>query len=264
MSKKAIVVVSFGSSFEDARVNCIEPVENLIATTYPDYEVRRAFTSRFIVGKLKKEQNLYIDNEVQATQKLIDEGFEKIYIQPLHTMPGFEYDKIKRQFDKIKDNTDVKILLGEPLIYRLEDYDFMIEGLKNSLMKLEDFDVDHWLLMGHGTEHFSNAVYGALQLKFDIEGHPFDIATVEGFPELDDIMDRLKSKNIKKLGVAPFMLVAGDHARNDMAGDEEDSWVNVLKDNGFDVYPCLRGMGSFEAFRELFLRKTAALVERKR
>ncbi len=164
VEKKAILIVSFGTSYDDARKSCIEPVEELIAKSFSDYEVRRAFTSRVIVKKLRG-RGMEIDNEIEALDKLIQEGFTQIYIQPLHTMPGFEYDKIKRQFNKSIAENDIKILLGEPLIYRLEDYDLIIDGLKESLLKLPNFDVDHWLLMGHGTEHFANAIYVLLENK---------------------------------------------------------------------------------------------------
>ncbi len=263
MSKKAILVVSFGTSYEDARVSCIEPVEELIAKTYTEYEVRRAFTSRVIVKKLRN-QGFHVDSEMEAVDKLFEDGFEQIYIQPLHTMPGFEYDKIKRKFESAVHEQRGKIYLGEPLIFQLEDYDLVIDALDKALFGMDGYDVDKWLLMGHGSEHFANAIYSALQLKFNLEDKPIEIATVEGFPELDDILDGLKEQNIKKIGLAPFMLVAGDHAQNDMAGDEEDSWLNVLKDNGFEVYPSVRGLGSYEVFQDLFLRKTKKLVERKR
>ncbi len=261
MSKKAILVVSFGSSYKDARESCIEPIEQLIADTFTDYEVRRAFTSRIIVKKLKA-QGMDIDSEIEAMDKLIDENFDEIYIQPLHTMPGFEYDKIRRIFYKYYHLSDAKMVLGEPLILRPEDYDLVIEGFKESFCKLPEFDVDRWLFMGHGSVHFANALYCSMQMQLDLAGEPIDVATVEGFPSLDDIMDNLKSRNIKKIGLAPFMLVAGDHAKNDMAGDEEDSWMNILRKEGFEVYPCIRGMGSFEVFQNLFVKKTKFLVER--
>lgn len=263
MKKKAILVVSFGTSYEQARKSCIEAVENRIAAENPEFEVRRAFTSRRIVKKLKDRDNLYIDNEKEAMEKLVSEGFEEIYVQPLHIMPGIEYEKIRTQLIRVRHHFDGSIRLGEPLIHNLEDYEYVEKALEKSFLNKPGFDVDRWLFMGHGTRHFANAAYSALQVHFDIKNKPMDIATVEGFPELEDMIPRLKSREAKRWGLAPFMLVAGDHAQNDMAGSEEDSWVNVLKQEGFDVVPCLEGLGSLPEFQERFVQKVSKLVAGK-
>lgn len=262
MMKKGILVVSFGTSYEDARTSCIDPVEKLVEKNHPQFDVRRAFTSRRIIKKLKERDGIYIDNEVEAIEKMVAEGMEEIFLQPLHIMPGYEYEKIERAVASARHKYDVKIVLGEPLIYCEEDYTLVMNALDTELEKLgKDDQLENWLLMGHGTHHPANATYSCLQLHFDMNEKPVHIASLESFPNLDHTVPQLKKKGISRMGIMPFMLVAGDHAQNDMAGEDEDSWVNRLTADGFDVKPKVVGLGALESFQNLFADKVSKLIE---
>lgn len=262
MSKKGILVVSFGTSYEDARTSCIDPVEALIADRHPQFDVRRAFTSRRIIKKLKDRDAIHIDNEIEGIEKMIEEGMEEIYLQPLHIMPGYEYEKIESAVVRARHKFNGKITLGEPLIFCEEDYSKVLEALDVELNALgKEEALTNWLLMGHGTHHPANATYSCMQLHFEMAGKPISIASLESFPNLDHTVPQLRKKGISKMGVMPFMLVAGDHAQNDMAGPDEDSWVNRLTADGFDVTPKVVGLGALKSFQILFADKVSKLVQ---
>jgi sirohydrochlorin cobaltochelatase len=249
MRNKAIVVVSFGSSYEEARKKNIEPLENLIQDNFKDYKVVRAFTSNIILRKLKRS-NIHIDTPKEALSKLINDGYEEIIVQPSHIIPGYEYEKIKQVVDKINNETDANITLGRPLIYYNHDYELVIDALKSYIPK--DIGEDEKiLLMGHGTEHYANACYYYLQHLLKEKELPIIIGTVE--EGIDVVIGRLQKENCNKVALMPFMLVAGDHAQNDMAGDDEDSWKNTLLANSIDVRIFIQGLGENEAVRKIYL-----------
>ena len=260
--KKGILVVSFGTSYEDARTSCIDPVEELVRKNHPQYDVRRAFTSRRIIKKLKDRDSIYIDNEIEAIEKMIADGIEEIYLQPLHIMPGYEYEKIELAVVKARHKFDGKIILGEPLIFCEEDYTLVMDALDVELDRLgKDEQLENWLLMGHGTHHPADATYSCMQLHFEMNEKAVSIASLESFPNLDHTVPQLKKKGISKMGIMPFMLVAGDHAQNDMAGPDEDSWVNRLTADGFDVKAKVVGLGALSSFQKLFADKVSKLIE---
>jgi len=262
MKRKGILVVSFGTSYEDARTSCIDPVEALIEKNHPEYEVRRAFTSRRIIKKLKERDGIVINNEIEAIDKMIADGIEEIYLQPLHIMPGYEYEKIQMAVVKARHKYKEGIHLGEPLIFCEEDYLNIVEALDVELKQLRSNNsIENWLLMGHGTHHPANAIYSCMQLHFDINDKPFHIAALESFPNLDHTVPQLRKKGIDTIGIMPFMLVAGDHAQNDMAGPDEDSWVNRLSAEGFNVTPKVIGLGALASFQTLFANKVNKLIE---
>ncbi|MBU5485606.1 sirohydrochlorin cobaltochelatase [Clostridium sp. MSJ-11] len=252
MSKKGILVVSFGTSYEETRKVTIEAIENRIKETYSDYEVRRAFTSGMIINKLKKRDNLYIDNTEEALERMAKEGFEEIYVQTLHIMPGEEYDDIRIAVHKARKNFK-KLVLGRPLLYRTSDYNKAVKALKGQIPEREE---DHAVVfMGHGSTHPANSTYSQLQCIMDVEGFKnVFIANVEGFPELDVLLPKLRENNIKEVTLMPFMLVAGDHAINDMAGDEEDSWKTILENEGYKVNIYLHGLGENKEIQNIFIQ----------
>ncbi|MBC2397756.1 sirohydrochlorin cobaltochelatase [Clostridium tetanomorphum] len=254
MSKKAILVVSFGTSYHETRKATIEAIENKIKEDFKDYEVRRAFTSGMIINKLKKRDGIFIDNTEEALERLANDGFEDVYVQCLHIMPGEEYDDIKIAVHKYEyKKIFKKLVLGRPLLYRTDDYFKAVEALKNQIPeRIEDHAV---VFMGHGSTHHANSSYALFQYVINESGlNNVLIANVEGFPELDVIIPKLKEKNIKEITLMPFMLVAGDHATNDMAGDEEDSWKSILENEGFKVNIYLHGIGENENIQKIFIQ----------
>lgn len=249
--KKGIVVVSFGTSFESVRKKCIEPTEALIKEKYPECKVVRAFTSNMIIKKLKTRDGITIFTPGEAILSLVEEGISEIHVQPLHIIPGFEYEKVKKAVAIANHNKGIEVTLGEPLLYRENHYDELI-GAMADRMPLEK-DGHAIVFMGHGTEHFANACYIQIQAKFNDVRDDVFIANVEGYPELDHIIDKLTI--YKHITLMPLMLVAGDHAINDMAGDEEDSFKSILESHGIEVTCLLEGLGENSKVREIFANR---------
>lgn len=252
MSKKGILVVSFGTSYEETRKATIGAIEDRIREAYKDYEIRRAFTSGMIINKLKKRDGIHIDNPEEALEKMVKEGFDEVIVQSLHIIPGDEYDEIKVAVHRFKNkNVFKKLTLGRPLLYRIEDYFNVVEALKLQIPETrEDSAV---LFMGHGSVHPSNSCYSQFQYVLNESGlKNVFIANVEGFPEIDIVISKLKGKNIKEVTLIPLMIVAGDHATNDMAGEDDDSWKNVLEKEGFKVNIYLHGLGENKGIQDIY------------
>lgn len=256
--KKAILVVSFGTSYEETREKTIGAIERDIQAAYPDYEVRRAFTSGMILKVLAKRDGLHIDNVKEAMESLIADGFQAVYVQPTHILNGEEYDDMVEVIDGYKGQFEV-LEIGAPLLTATEDYQKTIKGLMAEFLPLKESE--SLVLMGHGTEHHVNAVYPALDYHFKAMGYPnVFVGTVEAYPTIEDILKQLEKTGLKKVHLLPFMVVAGDHACNDMAGDEEDSWKEVLKAAGYEVDYTLKGLGEFPSIREIYVEHVTAML----
>ncbi|WP_291578694.1 sirohydrochlorin cobaltochelatase [Clostridium sp. UBA6640] len=261
MNKKGILVVSFGTSYEHPLKSCIEATENYIRNSFKEFEIRRAFTSNMIIKKLKSRDNLHVDTVGEALLKMREEGFNEVYVQPLHIIYGEEYDKIKSSIDKYREEKAFeKIELGRPLLYKNEDYFEAVEALKSQIPELNKNSAV--VLMGHGTEHHANSCYFQFEYvarKMDLEN--VYMATVEGYPEIEHIIPELKAKNIEEITLMPFMLVAGDHAQNDMASDEEDSWKSILEGEGFKINTYLKGLGENNKFQSIYVKHLEDIME---
>lgn len=246
---KAILVVSFGTSHIDTRKKTIDKIISDIKAEYTDYKVYSAFTSYTIVKKLSKE-GVHIDTVEEALERLITVGIRYIIIQPTHIIRGFEYDKLCAIAEKYKKQFD-EIIIGEPLLSREEDFvktaEFL-EGIKGNENAL--------VLMGHGTDHNANSDYGKLQGY--IKSDNIFIGTVEAEPTVYDIAERLKGN--KTILLAPFMIVAGDHAVNDMAGKGSDSWKNIFTSQGFSVKILLKGLGEYDFIRNMFIEHIRRVI----
>ena len=255
----AILVVSFGTSYNDSREATIGAIENAIADAYPEYEVRRAFTSQIIIDKLKERDGLEIDNVEEALTRAAADGIKKLIVQPTHLMHGYEYTDLKETLDDFSDSFD-QIVLGEPLLSSDEDFDAVI-GAITDVTKEYDDGKTAIVFMGHGTEADSNVVYGQMQEKITAQGYAnYYIGTVEATPSLEDVMAAMKDKGYQKVILQPLMIVAGDHANNDMAGDEDDSWKTILQNEGYDVTCVLEGLGQNDAVQQLFVDHVAAAI----
>ncbi|MEG0829121.1 MAG: sirohydrochlorin cobaltochelatase [Anaerovoracaceae bacterium] len=246
--KQGILVVSFGTSHEATREKTIGAIEESIKTAYPAWQVERAFTSGMIMKVLKSRDNLHIDNVSEALAKLKEDGFKRVHIQPTHIINGDEYEKMVYQAKAA--NID-NLTIGKALLTTSEDYDHVCEGLLKNIKTTRD-DVAI-VLMGHGTGHFTDAAYSALDYRFKALGHDnVFIGTVEGYPTVELILSNIKKKNYKKVILLPFMVVAGDHATNDMAG-EEGSWKALFEKEGYEVECILKGIGEFPEIRKIYL-----------
>ena len=248
--KKAVLVVSFGTSYHDTREKTINAVEDRIKDAFKDYDFFRAYTSNMIIKKLKKRDGIEIDNPVQAMEKLHSLGYEEVVVQTLHIICGFEYCKLKEEIASFADKFKT-IKLGRPLLTGIDDYKYTTEAVKTNPGVC---DGKTTVFMGHGTEHESHSAYPALEYYLRDAGIDAYVGTVEGYPEIDHVLKRLKERNIKSVNLVPFMLVAGDHASNDMAGDEEDSWKNILKSEGIESEIFMNGLGENKMIQEKFVK----------
>ncbi len=250
--KPVILAVSFGTSYNDSRDITIGAVENALATANPDYEVRRAFTSQIIIDVLKERDQLEIDNVEQALERLIADEVKTLVVQPTHVMSGYEYDDLMASVDHYKDQFD-SVLVGSPLLTSDADYEKVVSVLVEETASYNEEETAI-VLMGHGTAHAANSTYAKLQETFKAAGYNnYFVGTVEATPSLEDVIALVKEGGYKKVVLEPLMLVAGDHANNDMAGDEEDSWKSAFKAEGFEVETVIRGLGEFAGIQEIYV-----------
>ncbi len=254
---KAILVVSFGTSYKETREKTIDAVEDAIAKEFTDWEVRRAFTSRMIIKKLKERDGISIDYITEALQRLVDDGVGEVVVLPTHIMNGIEYDDVVRVVSEFKDKFE-SIRLSKPLLTSEADYDRLIEALDESYFK-RIFKYSSLgkaiVFMGHGSEHFANASYCELQMKLISLGYDHVyVTTVEGFPNFDDTLRFMSGHKYNKVCLIPLMLVAGDHALNDMSGDDEDSLKSKFISAGCNVECFLEGLGEQKAIQDMFVK----------
>ena len=255
--KKAILAVSFGTSYPDTLQRTIAATEEMLGKTFPDWEVRRAFTSGMIIRKLQKRDGVEIDTVTQAMKRLEAEGYTHVAVQSTHVMHGEEYEKMLSQLEPFR--LRLRIAVGMPLLHAQEDYEKTAKALLEWLPPVEENEA--LVLMGHGTEHFANSAYAQMEQVLREHSDRVYLATVEGYPTLENVIARLEKRpEIRKIQLVPFMLVAGDHARNDMAG-AEDSWASRLEAVGYQVSCVLRGLGECPAIRELFAEHCRQAVE---
>ena len=251
MSKTAVLVISFGTSYPETLSKTIAAIEQDIGAAFPGADVFRAFTSGMIRRKIEKRDGVHIDSPLEAIQKIQDQGYTDVVCQTTHIINGTEYDLMMadlKPFAKAFDHFTV----GRPLLTTHEDYREVTAILIDALPEMSP--VDAWVYMGHGSEHTANSAYPAMNYYFESAGHPECLmGTVEGFPEVEDVVKSLGQTHVKRIGLSPFMIVAGDHAQNDMAGDDEDSWKNILSSAGYEVTCDVRGLGENPAIRAMFV-----------
>jgi len=249
----AILAVSFGTSYHSSGETAIAAMEEAARQSFPMYPVRRAYTSRRIIEILKKRDGISIDSEEEALLRAERDGIRKLIIQPTHLMSGLEYHKLKARVQKYENRFE-RIALGKPLLSDPGDFEKIAEAMAEDVKPLTDENTAV-VLMGHGTEAAANQVYLRLQEELQNRGEDrFYIAAVEAAPGLLDILPALKKSRCRKVVLQPLMIVAGDHAGNDMAGDHEDSWKSILESEGFSVQCVLKGMGQIPKVREVFLQ----------
>ena len=256
--KKAILVVSFGTTHEDTRKVTIDAIEEKIKNTFSDYDMRRAFTSHIILRVLKNRDNIHVDTPEEALEKLKNEGYNEVIVQPLHVIPGVEFDYINNVVNRYKEYKAFEnIVVGRPLIcFKGEedgvpdDYSVMVDALSKQLPQK-----DTVILMGHGTNHIANAVYCCFESVLRDRGFKnVHVATVEGYPTLDRVIPNVIADGSTEVTLMPLMLVAGDHAKNDMAGEEEDSWKSILEAEGFKVKIYLHGLGENSEIQDIYIQ----------
>lgn len=249
MSKKAILAVSFGTSYHETMEKTIGFIEKKISEKYREYDVFRAFTSSIIVKKLKGE-GFDINGVKDELNRILNLGYEECYIQPTHMIAGIEYEKVLREAEEFKDKFKV-LKIGKPLFQTTNDLKKLVKILGENV---EFNDGEAVVLMGHGSEHCVNTVYAALDYMFKDFGYEnFFVGTVEAYPDLETVLKFVKAKKYKKAVLMPLLMVAGDHALNDMAGDEDDSWVNIFNSNGVEARAVVKGIGEYAQVAEMYI-----------
>ena len=244
--KKAILVTSFGTSHRDTREKCLDSIQREVEEKYGSENVERAYTSGIIRRIIEKNEGIHIFDQKEGLKVLKDKGFEEIITMSLHILDGIEYSKLDDKFGKI----------SKPLL--LDDEDFKRIAENKEFNDLEGNDAI--VFMGHGTESEADCAYQKLQDEYLKAGkNNIFIATVEGKVTIKDVIEKMKGKGFKKILLKPFMIVAGDHAKNDMSSDDEDSWKTMLKNEGYEVTSVLKGMGEYEFIRKMFMDKLEAV-----
>jgi len=249
--KVGILLVAFGSSEPSAQVS-FENIDKKTKAAYPGIPIRWAYTSHIIRKKLAK-QGKYLDSPEVALAKMQDEGFTHVAVQSLHTIGGAEYHDLRRTVGAFKVMGGFqRVILGYPMLATQEDMQRTVDGILNTIPH-ERKKSDAVVLMGHGTHHPSNAFYAALMFQLQLRDPNIFVGTVEGYPGVDLIKELLLKKKIKKAYLMPFMSVAGDHAKNDMAGDEDDSWKSILTKAGIQCVPILKGTAEYDVFVDIWV-----------
>ena len=259
--KPVILVVSFGTSYNDSRHITIGAIEDAIRETYPDYDVRRAFTAQIIIDKLAERDGIVIDNFEQAMDKLVEEGVQKVIVQPTHLMAGYEYTDVLNSLQSNYADKFEAIVLGDPLLTSDEDYSEVVEAICDATAEYDDGQTAI-CFMGHGTEADSNEDYTHLQQVLTDAGHTsYFVGTVEATPTFDDVVEAAQAAGFTKAVLRPLMVVAGDHANNDMADTEDpDSFASKFIAAGFEVECVVEGLGQLVAIDDIYVRHVADAI----
>lgn len=252
----AILVVSHGTTHSEALTSGIVNVELTISNALPHIPVFRALTSQMVIESLKK-RDLVIDKPDEAIKHLIEMGFSHIVVQPLHLIPGFEFEKLRRSVVMAAHNRSIHMQLGRPLLQNHGDYLEVIDALKKHIPS--EVSMQGVLWMGHGTTHSANSSYVLLERLWRETRKDIYIANIDGYPELDLVIETLKQE-FHKIVVMPLMLVAGNHAINDMASDRENSFKSKLEAQGIEVICVVKGLGACPEIAALFSNRVKEMI----
>ena len=255
-----LLVLSFGTSFNDSRRLNIGAIESDLEKAFPDYSVRRGFTANIVIDHIQNRDGVKIDDVDEAMNRAVDNNVKNLVIQPTHLMNGLEYQELEEQVAQYADAFD-KIAIGKPLLTSEDDFKRVEQALVDWTSEYDDGETAI-CFMGHGTEAESNEVYQKMQDLLTADGHDnYFVGTVEASPSLEDVLAKVKAGSYKRVVLEPLMVVAGDHANNDMAGDEEDSWKTIFEDAGYEVTCLLRGLGENEAIRQIYVEHAQAAMD---
>ena len=260
IGENELLVLSFGTSFNDSRRLTIGAIEDQLEKSFPDYSVRRGFTANIFIDHVAKRDGEKIDDIDESLKRAVDNGVKNLVVQPTHLMNGLEYEELKGDIAQYSDAFD-KIAIGQPLLSSDDDF----SRVENAIVDwTKDYDDGETAIvfMGHGTSADSNGVYQKMQDLLTKDGHAnYFVGTVEATPSLDDVMAAVKKGNYKRVVLEPLMVVAGDHANNDMAGDDKDSWKSQFEAAGYQVECLLRGLGENETIRQIYVEHAQAAID---
>ena len=250
--KKGILLVAFGTTVPEAQIS-FENIERSVKKTFPGIPVRWGYTSRTIIRKMG-EKGKQLATPEEALSSMMRENFTHVAVQSLHVMPGAEFHGLVKNVQRFADMSKglKKVIVGYPLMSTSEDVQRVAETFLN-IVPPERRETDAVVFMGHGTHHPANVYYAALNYHVQKLDPNIFVGTVEGWPEIDEVKADLNQRRIKKAYLMPFMTVAGDHARNDMAGPEQDSWKSILEREGIQCVPVLKGTAEFQEFVDIWV-----------
>lgn len=282
IGENELLVVSFGTSFNDSRAEDIGGIEKALQTAYPDWSVRRAFTAQIIINHVQARDDEKIDNMDQALERAVNNGVKNLIIQPTHLMHGAEYDELKEAVDNYKDKFE-SVTIAEPLLGEVgadatvinDDKKAVAEAITAQAVESSSYDSldaaeadgTAFVFMGHGTSHTAKVSYSQMQTQMNELGYKnVFIGTVEGEPEetsCENVIEAVKAAGYKKVVLRPLMVVAGDHANNDMAGEDDDSWKSQFEASGaFDeIDTQIEGLGRIDAIEQLYVQHTQAAMD---
>lgn len=248
LTKSAILIVSFGTTYPDTRKKSIGSVEQAFQRTFPDSKVFRAFTSNVVIKRIQKNEQIKIDTPTEALEKIRQAGFEQVYVQSLHLIPGIEYDLVKEVVVKFQSAFQ-KIVLGAPLLKTFEDYQRLVAFIKGMVpTKAEHSGL---LLMGHGTADSAFTAYACLDHMLMGTGNY--VGAVESYPDIDFEIQRLTNDGIQHVVMQPLMMVAGNHAHHDMASDSPTSWSSQLQVHGITADAKFIGLGEYPEIQQMYI-----------
>ena len=283
IGENELLAVSFGTSYNDSRVEDIKGIEDALQEAYPDWSVRRAFTSQIIINHIQARDGECIDNMDQALERAVKNNVKNLIVQPTHLMHGAEYDELVKAVERYQDKFE-SVKVAEPLLGEVGSDASAINSDKEAVAKavtaqaVETAGYDSldaakedgtaFVFMGHGTSHTAKVSYSQMQTQMQVLGYDnVFIGTVEGEPEetsCEAIIEAVKNAGYKKVVLRPLMVVAGDHANNDMAGEDEDSWKSLFENSGFfeQVDVQIAGLGGIEAIQQIYVDHTAAVIDK--
>ena len=250
IGENELLVVSFGTSYNDNRAATIGAVESAMETAFPDYAVRRGFTANIIIEHVQRRDGVVIDDVTEALARAKANGVKNLLVQPTHLMNGYEYGDLVKELEACAGDFE-SVKIGAPLLTTEEDFAVVAQAMVDAAAGHDDGKTAV-CYMGHGTEAASNGIYARMQKHLSDSGHDnFFVGTVEAEPTAEDLVKLVKAGGYEKVVLRPMMIVAGDHANNDMAGDGEDSWKSVFTAAGFQVTCEINGLGELEAIQQL-------------
>ena len=280
IGENELLVVSFGTSYNDSRVNDIKSIEDALQEAYPDWSVRRAFTAQIIINHIQARDGEKIDNMTQALERAVANGVKNLVVQPTHLMHGAEYDEMCAAIDDYRDNFDA-VSIAEPLLGEVgsdatvinADKEAVAKAVTAAAVEASGFDSLEaakeagaaFVLLGHGTAHVARVSYSQMSTQMQQLGYEnVFIGTVEGEPEetaCESVIEKVRAAGYTTVILRPLMVVAGDHANNDMAGSDDDSWKPMFEDAGFTVDCQIAGLGGIADIQALYIAHTQAAID---
>ena len=260
IGENELLVVSFGTSYNDNRRLTIGAIEAAMEKAFPEYSVRRGFTSQIIIDHVKDRDGEVIDNVGEALDRAVANGVKNLVIQPTHLMNGLEYNDLVNEVAQYSDAFE-SVAIGLPLLTSDEDFQIVADAIVKATASYDDGKTAI-CFMGHGTEAESNAVYAKMQQLLTDGGHEnYFVGTVEATPSLEDVLALVQAGSYERVVLQPLMIVAGDHANNDMAGNEEGSWKTTFEAAGYQVECLVNGLGELEAVQNLLVAHAQAAID---